>query len=195
MVTFTHITRLVLRKQSVGLLPASPLCLMVFLATSASAPIPKPTARPGGNTGTNQQHSHACGMVQKLLYHSNYAAKTSRCLNDPFNMKLSEYCTRFQMKWYDFFFLTTPVMYKDRATIVSKTAHKEIILILTLCKQVSDKPLLMKRSVSTGASCCLVFALYNSALYNELVISVREFLRKQDNACFSILYTKRVHHW
>lgn len=31
-------------------LPAAPLCLMLFLATSARAPMPRPTARPGGNT-------------------------------------------------------------------------------------------------------------------------------------------------
>lgn len=40
---------------SVYVLPAVPLCLMVFLATSASAPIPKPTAKPSAKTQTDPQ--------------------------------------------------------------------------------------------------------------------------------------------
>lgn len=39
----------------VSVLPAVPVCLMVFLATSASAPNPKPTARPGGDTHQTTQ--------------------------------------------------------------------------------------------------------------------------------------------
>lgn len=35
-------------------LPSAPFCLMLFLANSARAPIPKPTARPGANTQKDQ---------------------------------------------------------------------------------------------------------------------------------------------
>lgn len=61
-------------------LPAAPLCLMVFLATSASAPIPKPTARPGGHTDRTTTRLWTRSGLNK------HRCDVKRCKNEVVNL-------------------------------------------------------------------------------------------------------------